>query len=227
MVMRTGDLDVHRATVARLQDVGWSRFDQVALIGVSMDLVQAERVAVSGPQGSGKTTLLRLLGALSIPTSGSVVVLGTRTDGMPSSALLALRSRIGFIHQPFHHAPHTTAAEIVEQASGEALRVEPWLGRVGMEGRGGECFAALDSEERLRVVIARTMASEPDLVLADDPARELSGLPRRRVNRLLFDLCEERGLTLVSAVRDIDSVPGSATRLVGLASGSVVLDERL
>ncbi|UCG40783.1 MAG: ATP-binding cassette domain-containing protein [Acidimicrobiia bacterium] len=233
MVMRTGDLDVHRSTVARLEDVEWSRFDQVALRGITLGLGRNERVAVSGPEGSGKTTLLRLLGALSIPTSGSVVVLGVRTDGVPSPALLDLRSRIGFIHQTFHHSPHVTVAEVIEHATagtdhGQTQgRVAAWLGRVGMEHRGDERFADLDVEERLRVVIGRTMASRPDLVLADDPARELTGIARRQVNRLLFDLCEEKGLTLVSAVRDIDSVPGSATRLVGLSDGAVVLDEHL
>ncbi|NND84744.1 MAG: ATP-binding cassette domain-containing protein [Acidimicrobiia bacterium] len=232
MVMPTRDLDVHRATVARLHDVGWSRFDQVTLRDITFGLAQGERVAISGPEGSGKTTLLRLLGALSTPTGGSAVVLGTRTDGVSSPALLALRSRIGFIHQTFHHSPQETAAEVVEHVTARAgahtaLQVAAWLERVGMAHRGDEEFAELETEERIRVVIARTMASGPELVLADDPARELPGLQRRGVNRLLFDLCEEEGLTLVSAVRDIDSVPGSATRLVGLSSGTIVLDEAL
>ena len=230
MVMRTSALDVDRSTVARLHDVGWSRFGQVTLRGVTLSLSEGERLAISGPEGSGKTTLLRLLGALSIPTSGSAIVLGNQIDGMPSSALLALRSRIGFIHQTFHHTPQAMVAEIVQQgcaATDTAGSVVTWLDRVGMEGRGGVCFADLDVEDRVRVVVARTMAGEPDLVLADDPARELPGIQRRQSNRLLFDLCEEHDRTLVSAVRDIDSVPGSATRLVQLGDGAVVLDERL
>lgn len=127
-----------------------------------------------------------------------------------------------------------TVGEVVEhalvrhhRAPVSSERVDHWLRAVEMEQVKDRNLDTLDEEGRLRVATVCTIAGHPDLVLADDLAAHLPGLARRRINRLLFDLCEQQGLTLVAGVRDIDLVPGSATRLVGLSSGSIILDAAL
>lgn len=234
MVMRASSSRIDLGTVAWMREAGWDRFDHVALEGVTLGLRRTERVAVAGPEGSGKTTLLRLLGALSIPTSGTVVVLGTRTEMTAPRDLVALRSRIGFVHRSFYIELRMSVGEVVEnvlvrrhRAPVSSERVDHWLRVVDMEQTKERSLDSLDDEGRIRIAIACTIAGHPDLVLADDLASHLPGLARRRINRLLFDLCDQQGLTLVSGVRDVDSIPGSATRLVGLSSGSVILDAAL
>jgi putative ABC transport system ATP-binding protein len=185
-----------------------------AVDGVSLTISGGEFVALYGPSGSGKTTLLMLAAALSAPDSGSVHF-GGRDLGELSERERALYRRrdVGFVFQAFHLMPHTSAldnATIKLTGAGYTLRegrrrALPWLERVGMAARAEHPPELLSMGERQRIAIARALANEPQLLLADEPTGNLDSERSREVLALMRDICHERGIPGLLVTHDHDA----------------------
>ncbi len=187
-----------------------------AVDGVSLTVSSGELVALYGPSGSGKTTLLMLAAALSAPDSGSVrfdgQVLGELSE---RDAALYRRRDVGFVFQAFHLMPHTSAldnATIKLTGDGCTLRegrrrALPWLERVGLAARADHTPEQLSMGERQRIAIARALANEPRLLLADEPTGNLDSKRSREILALMRDICHERGIPGLLVTHDLDAAP--------------------
>jgi putative ABC transport system ATP-binding protein len=189
-----------------------------AVDGVSLTVAGGEFVALYGPSGSGKTTLLLMAAAMGTPDSGSISF-----DGQPLGELsereraLYRRRDVGFVFQAFHLMPHTSAldnATIKLTGGGCTLRegrrrALPWLERVGLGDRAGHTPEQLSMGECQRIAIARALANEPRLLLADEPTGNLDSKRSREILALMRDICHERGIPGLLVTHDLD-----ATRLV-------------
>jgi putative ABC transport system ATP-binding protein len=185
-----------------------------AVDGVSLTVSGGEFVALYGPSGSGKTTLLMLAAALSTPDSGSVSFDGRVLSELSERDRALYRRRdVGFVFQAFHLMPHTTAldnATIKLTGSGCTLRegrrrAMPWLERVGMAARAEHTPELLSMGERQRIAIARALANEPRLLLADEPTGNLDSKRSREVLALMRDICHERGIPGLLVTHDLDA----------------------
>jgi putative ABC transport system ATP-binding protein len=199
-----------------------------ALDRVSLSIEPGEFVAVAGPSGSGKTSLLNLIGAIDDATEGRVWVdgreLGTLSDA--GRTLLRLR-RIGFVFQQFHLVPVLTAAENVELplrfrrdlGARERRERTTWaLARVGLSACQDRRPATLSGGEQQRVAVARALAGQPALVLADEPTANLDQATGGAVVQLMAELNREHGTTFVYATHDPELI-GRAQRVVRLRDG--------
>jgi putative ABC transport system ATP-binding protein len=204
-----------------------------ALNGVTLGICAGEHVAITGPSGCGKSTLLNVLGALDRPDQGEVFFQG--------EALSALRDldhfrakQIGFVFQSFYLLPTLTARENVQvpmfegpkRSSRERIqKADELLEVVGMSQRADHRPGKLSVGERQRVALARSLANDPKLLLADEPTGNLDSDNAERVLDLLMRLQRERGLALV-VVTHSDEVAVRADRVVRMKDGRV-LDDRL
>jgi putative ABC transport system ATP-binding protein len=180
-----------------------------AVDGVSMAVAAGEFVALYGPSGSGKTTLLELISGLSRPDSGTVLVGGRDVPAMSPKEGDEYRLRhLGIIGQPHNLIP---GARAIENASLKLWlsnkrqarnTIEPLLERLGLGERMLHRTEQLSMGERQRVLIALALATDPKLVLADEPTGTLDTQRTREVLALLRELCRERGAAIVLATHD-------------------------
>jgi putative ABC transport system ATP-binding protein len=193
-------------------------------------VLQGSHVALIGPSGSGKTTLLSLLGGLERPQSGRVVVAGRDLATCSGPDLAEFRREtVGFVFQHFGLLETATALENVELAlalSGlgrhkRRHRAADLLARVGLGDRLSHRPAELSGGERQRVGMARAVANEPRLILADEPTGNLDGETAKKVVELLEELRRDRGATLVVATHD-RALASRAGRVVALSEGRAV-----
>ena len=187
-----------------------------AVDGVSLTIGPGEFVALYGPSGSGKTTLLLLAAALAQPDSGSVYFDGRAlTEMSERESALYRRRDLGFVFQSFHLMPHTSAldnATIKLTGDGCTLRegrrrARPWLERVGLGARADHTPEQLSMGERQRIAIARALANEPRLLLADEPTGNLDSKRSREILALMRDICHERAIPGLLVTHDHDAVP--------------------
>jgi putative ABC transport system ATP-binding protein len=180
-----------------------------AVNGIDLDVAAGEVVLVMGPSGSGKTTLLLMLGAMLRPTSGSIVIDSVDLATAPERRLPALRaSHLGFIFQDFNLLSALSARENVELACNLAgtigstarNRATDLLGRVGLGNRLGFRPDQLSGGEKQRVAVARALANNPTVLLADEPTANLDSGHGREIGRLLRRLATEdhRSIVIVS-----------------------------
>ncbi len=197
-----------------------------AVDGVSFTTDRGEITLVMGPSGSGKTTLLTMIGALLRPTSGQVIINGRDIARLDRRALPAIRRRsIGFIFQTFNLLESLSAQENVELAlnvngiSGIAAaeRAEALLVAGGLGQRLHTRARDLSGGEKQRVSIARALANEPALVLADEPTANLDSANGRAVMELLSDLARSQNTAVVVVSHD--------TRLTSLADKVLLLED--
>jgi putative ABC transport system ATP-binding protein len=205
----------------------------VALHDVSLRVGRGEFVAIAGPSGSGKTTLLNLVGGIDAPTSGRIEIDGRELSRLAPSDLAEFRlAKLGFVFQQFSLIPVLTAAENVELpllfrkglAAAERKRaVALALARVGLADKAGRRPAELSGGEQQRVAVARAVAGNPEIVLADEPTANLDHETGGAVVALLLALNRERGTTFLYATHDPELV-GLAGRVVTLRDGRITGD---
>lgn len=197
------------------------------LNGVQLEVSRGEMIAVVGTSGAGKSTLLHVLGALDRPTRGHVVVDGESLDGRSDEELAAIRNRkVGFVFQFHHLLREFTALENVmmpARIAGRDLRAarsraEELLARVGLSGRMHHRPAELSGGEQQRTAVARALAMDPALLLADEPSGNLDHGNAERLHDLLAELARdlEIGMVVVTHNR---SLAGRADRVLLLEEG--------
>ena len=200
-----------------------------ALRGVNLEVREGEFMALVGPSGSGKTTLLNLVGALDVPTSGELVVLGQKiaTLSRRERADLRLRS-IGFVFQAFNLVPVLTALENVEfvlELQGlEHRRARAVLQELGLADLADRRPSELSGGQQQRVAVARAIAARPALVLADEPTANLDGENAEILMHMMRDLRDRHGMTFIFSTHD-PRVVAHAVRVVTLVDGRVARDE--
>lgn len=226
------------AALVSLQDVTktYSDGNVQALRGVSLDIHAGEFVSIVGPSGCGKSTLLNMLGALDRPTSGEVLFEGesiaTLGGWRGAKQLDRLRcEKIGFVFQSFYLLPNLTALENVQLPMFEgnlplparADRARELLEQVGLSERQNHLPNQLSIGQRQRVVIARSLANAPQMVLADEPTGSLDSQSGQEVMDLLVSLNSAHQTTLVIVTHDRD-VANRAVRCITMLDGAVVSD---
>ncbi|MCH2430972.1 MAG: ABC transporter ATP-binding protein [Acidimicrobiales bacterium] len=205
-----------------------------ALDEVTLDIRAGEFLSIVGPSGSGKSTLLGLLGILDLPTSGIVRVRGTDATQLSDAERSRLRGEaIGFVFQQFHLIPHLTATGNVEAAllyrglsarerRGRALSA---LEQVGLGARHDHRPVQMSGGEQQRVAIARAIATEPSVILADEPTGALDSHNAENVLQIFGDLqSPERAVCIVT--HDLH-VAHAARRKISMLDGQIVADEAL
>ncbi len=187
-------------------------FDVEVLRGIDLQVGAGQQIAVVGASGSGKSTLLHILGGLADPTTGSVRVGGQDINGLSRKARGELRNRtLGFVYQFHHLLPEFTALENVAmplliRKSGEAeafAAARQTLERVGLDSRLDHKPAELSGGERQRTAIARAMVTRPQCILADEPTGNLDADNAESVHRMLLEMNQEIGTSLVIATHDM------------------------
>lgn len=200
-----------------------------ALAGLSLDIQKGEFAAVMGPSGSGKSTLLHLIGGLDRPTEGQVLVDGRIISQMADDeATLFRRTRIGFVFQFFNLLPTLAAVENVMlplildgRSSAESnLRAKTLLERVGLEGRRDHLPEELSGGEMQRLAIARALAFNPPILLADEPTGNLDSKNGAAVLELLRQINTEQRCTVVMVTHNQEAA-GYGDRIVHLRDGMI------
>jgi lipoprotein-releasing system ATP-binding protein len=183
------------------------------LKGVDIDITKAEVVSIMGASGAGKSTLLQILGTLSTPDSGSLVIDGVDVLRLDSKALAEFRNRrLGFVFQFHHLLPEFTALEnvvipayIAGRGKKEAeQRARELLKDMGLGERLTHKPSELSGGEQQRVAIARALINEPAVLFADEPSGNLDTRTKEEIHKLFFDLRDKYGQTVVIVTHDPD-----------------------
>jgi len=196
------------------------------LRGIDFAILPGEFVALVGPSGSGKSTLLGVIAGLDQPTEGRVLVDGIDITTMPESKLAAVRNaKIGMVFQSFHLIPTLTAAENVElplyagkHPGSPSVRAAEMLELVGLGHRARHRPNQLSGGEQQRVAIARALATNPAIVIADEPTGNLDGRNGQALLELIDSLRERLGTTFLIATHDV-SVAQRAERTLTIVDG--------
>src|SRR5207247_6291755 len=201
-----------------------------ALRGVSLDVARGKLTAVMGPSGSGKSTLMHILAALDVPTTGYVVLAGTKLGELNDTQITKLRrEHIGFIFQFFNLLPMLTAEEnillplTIAGEKPEKGWFEDLLKTVGLADRRSHRPAELSGGQQQRVAIARALVSKPTVVFADEPTGNLDSKTSEEILELLRASVDSYGQTTMMVTHD----PGAAAiadRILFLADGLIVRD---
>jgi putative ABC transport system ATP-binding protein len=206
----------------------------VAVDHLSLDIAQSDFVAIVGRSGSGKTTLLNLLAGIDRPTAGTVHAAGADLGGLSESGLAAWRGQnVGLVFQFFQLLPTLTVIENVLlpmdfaktiPAGRRRDRAQLLLEQVGVSDQAGKLPATLSGGQQQRAAIARALANDPPLLLADEPTGNLDSATAEAVLGLFAGLnVEGRTIVVVTHERDIRSIVG---REVTLRDGRIVDDAR-
>lgn len=202
-----------------------------AVDGVSLTVNPGEYVAIMGASGSGKSTLMNIIGALDVATSGTYRIDGVDIGDLDDDALSLVRNRrIGFIFQAFNLIPRMSAVANVElplmyrgvRRSERRRRALEALGKVGLADRSHHQPNELSGGQQQRVAVARALAMEPSLMLADEPTGNLDSKSTADVLDLLDDIHDE-GKTIVIITHE-DEVAARAQRVITLHDGRIESD---
>ena len=182
-----------------------------AVRGVSLQVERGEFVAIMGASGSGKSTILQLLGGLDLPTAGEVVIDGIRLSALgEEERTLTRRAKTGFVFQFFNLIPLLTVAENVALPfliAGDSIgrhrtRVDELLALVGLTEKASHRPDQLSAGEQQRVALARALATEPAILLADEPTGNLDYTTGTEILDLLWDSADRLGQTIVLVTHD-------------------------
>ena len=209
---------------------GEGELKRLVLRDVTLAVQPGEIVLLTGPSGSGKTTLLTLIGALRSMQEGSARVLGEELSGANEAARVRLRRRIGFIFQNHNLLGFLTARQNVAMAleqdgalaeSARLKRAAELLGAVGLADHVDKLPAQLSGGQRQRVSVARALAADPGLVLADEPTAALDKASGQEVVKLLRNLAKSRGVPILLVTHD-PRILDIADRIVAMEDGRIV-----
>lgn len=198
-----------------------------ALNGIDLEIVRGEFISIMGPSGSGKSTLLNMIAALDTPDSGDILVEGKFLNEIEDVASYHART-VGFIFQLHNLLPHLTALENilipmfeVKAPRGEKIR-RAWklLEEIGLEDRIKSFPPHLSGGERQKVAIARALANNPKIVLADEPTGNIDSKSSRQVLRLLKELQQRNKVTVILVTHD-SLVAKAGERIVHISDGKI------
>lgn len=199
------------------------------LKGISLKVDRGEIVSITGPSGAGKTTLLQIMGSLDKPDSGSVIYNGQDITRMNEKEISAFRNKhIGFVFQFHQLLPEFTALENItipmliggsnmRQASSKAKEL---LELMGLADRAGHKPSELSGGEKQRIAVARALANQPDVILADEPSGSLDTKNKEELHKLFFNLRDQLGQTFVIVTHD-ESLAAMTDRTIHLLDGAI------
>jgi len=202
----------------------------IALGGVDISIQKGEFVAIVGPSGCGKSTLLNLLGGLDQPTKGKVLLDGQNLADFTEEQLASLRrQKMGFIFQRHDLFPVLTARENIEfplllggmPSSERTKRADELLNQIGLSEKADHLPDELSGGQQQRVGIARALANDPLILLADEPTGNLDSATSAEIINILIKLTHDQGLTLVMVTHDPE-VADQADRKLSLRDGQIV-----
>jgi len=226
--MPSTDVIISAQDVKRLYMLGGE--EVWALAGVSIDIRRGEYLSIMGPSGSGKSTLFNIIGGLDVPTAGVVKIEGSEIAMMTQAQVAFLRNRkVGYIFQTFNLIEVMTAMENVmlpmvfanipdDEAERRAKR---HLDRVGLGDRYDHRPDQLSGGQQQRVAVARALANDPSIILADEPTGNLDLKTGEEIIALLKSLRDEMGVTIISATHDHKMLAAS-DRVVYLEDGKII-----
>jgi putative ABC transport system ATP-binding protein len=212
---------------------GTGASELLALKGIDLEIQAGEFVAIMGPSGSGKSTAMNVLGCLDTPTSGEYLFKGAHVEALERDQRARLRRRyLGFVFQGFNLLARTSALENVElpllyrgdsisQRRSKALKA---LESVGLGGWEHHTPGELSGGQQQRVAIARAIATEPAVVLADEPTGNLDTQRSHEIMALLLALNRDRGITVLMVTHEPD-MADYARRMVHFVDGRIVKDD--
>jgi putative ABC transport system ATP-binding protein len=215
--------------ISKVYDTGKIRVE--ALKGVDLNIGAGEFVAIVGPSGSGKSTLMNLIGCLDTPTQGTYLLRDKEVAGLDKNALAKIRNeRVGFVFQNFNLLPQITAFENVEMPlmfggvprKERKERVHALLEKVGLAERMEHRPTELSGGQMQRVAVARALAMNPDIVLADEPTGNLDTTSGGDVMTLFEELWKQ-GRTMIVITHDA-ALARRAGRIVEIRDGAIVSD---
>lgn len=187
-------------------------------------------VAVTGPSGSGKSTLLHLIGAIDRPDAGTITVDDTTVTGLRRGQLAQYRRTVGFVFQRYNLLPALTALDNVlapvlpyRTPYDKQARARELLAAVGLQGRETSLPSRLSGGQQQRIAIARALINTPRLLLADEPTGNLDSTTGTDILRLLLDLRDTHGMTVLLATHD-PAIAAHADRLLRMRDGTLIDD---
>ncbi len=197
---------------------------------LSLTVQPGSVVAVTGPSGSGKSTLLHLIGAIDRPDAGTVRVDATTVTSLRRDQLGQYRRTVGFVFQRYNLLPALTALDNVlapvlpyRTSYDKHARAVELLAAVGLEGRESSLPSRLSGGQQQRIAIARALINTPRLLLADEPTGNLDSATGSDILRLLLDLRDTHGMTILLATHD-PAIAAHADRLLRMRDGALVDD---
>jgi len=202
-----------------------------AVAGISLTIARGEFVAIMGKSGSGKSTFMNMVGALDVPTSGTLTIDGTDIGQLSSDALAAIRNRkIGFVFQQFNLLARTTATDNVAVpliyagvgATERRARAAAMLNAMGLGDRMDHTPAKLSGGQQQRVAIARALVTEPAMLLADEPTGALDSATSNDIMGL-FQRLNDDGITIIIVTHEHD-IANYALRRIVFRDGKVIED---
>lgn len=201
-----------------------------ALDDLDLTIKDGEFLAIIGPSGSGKTTLANIIGCLDSPSSGDVVISGENTKTLKDNALSHFRNKkIGFVFQTFNLQPGFNALENVMMplilskmsVKNRKEKAAKSLEAVGLSDRVKHMPNQLSGGQRQRVSIARAIANDPEIIIADEPTGNLDSAKGHDILALLKDLNKKKGITLIIITHD-ERVAKQADRIISIEDGKIV-----
>lgn len=207
--------------------------ETTALDDVSFDIVKGEFVAIMGPSGSGKSTLMHIIGALDVPTRGTYEIDGLSVANLSDDALAHIRNtKIGFIFQAFNLLPRTSSVKNVMlplRYAGVPIaereeRAKKYLEMVGLGHRLYHTSNQLSGGQQQRVAIARGLAMNPALLLADEPTGNIASAQAEGIMAIFQDIHKE-GHTIVMITHEPD-IAAHAGRIITIKDGKIIEDKK-
>ena len=202
-----------------------------ALDNVSFSVEQGEFIAIVGPSGSGKSTLLHILGGVDVPTSGEVIINGTKISDLDETALAIFRRRqIGLIYQFYNLIPILTVEEnltlplLLDGRKPDQKQIEMLVEKLELENRLKHLPNELSGGQQQRVSIGRALLNSPALLLADEPTGNLDSENSKEIIKLLRQFNKENKQTVIIITHD-ERIALSADRVIEINDGKILRDE--